>query len=294
MKIKIGTHSGSFHADDVFAIATLSFIYPEYEIIRSRDEEVLGQCDYLVDVGGVYDHENKIYDHHFRNGPAYEDGLAMSSVGLIWKHYGEKVCGNQDIADRVCQKLIRSLDANDNGVTLSQPVEDDFGISEVSISGIIAIMNPPDLENVDEVFGTEVIRAKAILEAFIAKAKHWYNSKAEVDEVVAKALQNKRQYIEVSEGCNWMEHLLNNEDGQNILFACFPNGPKWYARTVSVVPKSFDSRKDFPEAWAGLRDEEFSKAAGIDDGVFCHHGLFICGAGSRESILKLLELAIQA
>ena len=292
--IKIGTHSGNFHADDVFAIAALSFIHPEYEIIRSRDEEILTQCDYLVDVGGVYDHENKIYDHHFKNGPAYEDGLTMSSVGLIWKHYGEAVCGNQAIADRVCQKLIRSLDANDNGVTLSEPVEDNFGVTEVSISGIIAIMNPPGLKDVDEVFCSEVIRAKTILEAFIAKAKHWYNSKAEVDGVLAKAVVEKRQYIEVTENCNWMEHLLNNPDGQNILYACYPNGPKWYARTVSVIPKSFEARKDFPKEWAGLRDAEFSKVADIPDGIFCHHGLFICGAGSRESIMKLLDLAIKA
>lgn len=33
---------------------------------RSRDPAVLGTCDIVVDVGAVYDHEKKRYDHHQR------------------------------------------------------------------------------------------------------------------------------------------------------------------------------------------------------------------------------------
>jgi uncharacterized UPF0160 family protein len=63
--ITFGSHNGNFHADDVFAIAALSILHSEYRILRSRDPEVWAQCDYLVDVGGVYDHKNKIYDHKY-------------------------------------------------------------------------------------------------------------------------------------------------------------------------------------------------------------------------------------
>ena len=289
--ITIGSHSGNFHADDVFATAALSLLHPEYKILRSRDPEVWAQCDYLVDVGGVYDHDNKIYDHHFRNGPAYDDGLRMSSIGLVWKHYGEKICQSKEISDRVCKKLIRTLDAHDNGINLTQRAEGIPDVHEVSISTVVSAMNPPELENVDEVFGREVVRAREVLEAYIANAAKWLKSREEVVEALQAA--DGRQYIEVGENCNWMEHLLKAEGNEDILYVLYPSEGKWYSRTVPVSWDSYESRKRFPDEWAGLRDEEFSQAAGIPDGVFCHHVCFMCGSYSRESTKKLIELAIE-
>jgi uncharacterized UPF0160 family protein len=290
----LGSHSGKFHADDVFAIATLSLIHQDYKILRSRDPKVWAQCDYLVDVGGVYDHDNKIYDHHFRNGPAYEDGLPMSSVGLIWKHYGAEACQSQEIADRICHKLIRTLDAHDNGIKLTERASEFPDVGDVSISGLVAVMNPTDFSRADEVFAQEVTRAREVLKAYIAKATKWFNSKQETVEAIAKANHEKKAYIEISENCNFMEHLLKSEKGSDILFAMYPNDGKWYARTISSTLGSFEDRKSFPDAWAGLRDEDFSKAANIPDGVFCHHSCFICGSYSHESTTKLVEAAIKA
>ena len=57
----IGTHSGTFHCDEVLACGMLKLL-PEYkdaEIVRSRDPKVLEPCDIVVDVGGVFDHEKK-------------------------------------------------------------------------------------------------------------------------------------------------------------------------------------------------------------------------------------------
>ena len=61
---KIGTHNGVFHADDVFACATLSLIFPDSEIVRSRDPKILASCDFRVDVGGKYDPSTNDFDHH--------------------------------------------------------------------------------------------------------------------------------------------------------------------------------------------------------------------------------------
>ena len=292
MKTIIGTHSGTFHADDVFAVATLSLLHPDYEIRRSRDEKVLNACDYQIDVGGVYDHEKKIYDHHFRNGPAYDDGLKQSSIGLVWKHYGAEICGDQAVAERVCKTLIRGLDANDNGVTLTQRLEDAPDAKEMSLSAVIGMMNPPDLEGVDEVFAGEVKRARQILLAAIGKAKHWFGCKEEVEVALAKAMSQSKQYMELDGGCKWPEHLRNGLGGEKILYVVYPAGDQWYIRTVPAEPGSFANRKDLPGNWAGLRDEEFSQEVGISDGVFCHHGVFICAAQSRESIIKLVEIAV--
>jgi hypothetical protein len=66
---KIGTHSGTFHCDEVLACFMLKQLaeYKDAEIIRTRDENELAQCDIVVDVGGVYDPVTHRYDHHQRN-----------------------------------------------------------------------------------------------------------------------------------------------------------------------------------------------------------------------------------
>lgn len=65
--LTIGTHSGTFHCDEVLACFMLKQL-PEYEnakIFRSRDDKELQEnCDIIVDVGGEFDHEKKLYDHH--------------------------------------------------------------------------------------------------------------------------------------------------------------------------------------------------------------------------------------
>lgn len=62
--LKIGTHNGAFHCDEVLACAMLKKLpkYQDAEIIRSRDPKVLDTCDIVVDVGGVYDPKTHRYD----------------------------------------------------------------------------------------------------------------------------------------------------------------------------------------------------------------------------------------
>jgi len=294
LKKIFGTHSGAFHADDVFAIAALSMLHPEYEIHRSRDPEVWAQCDFLVDVGGSYHHVEKRYDHHFKDGPTYDDGLKMSSVGLIWFHYGAEICGCPLVADRVCRRLIRQFDAIDNGVKLTHHLEDFPDVREISLSGSISMMNPQDHSKTDEAFAGEVLRARSLLQAAIARATHWINSRDGLETALQEALAEERSYILVPEDCKWTEHLFNSKGNETILYAIFKNGKKWFAQAVPSAPGEFSNRKDFPKAWAGLCDEAFSETAQIPDGIFCHQGLFLCATGSLESTVKIVCDAINA
>ena len=65
---KLITHNGSFHTDDLFACAILSIVLEDsgqkFEIIRTRDEDIVKNGDYVFDVGGIYDVENNRFDHH--------------------------------------------------------------------------------------------------------------------------------------------------------------------------------------------------------------------------------------
>ena len=59
-----GTHDGTFHADEVTACALLLLCdqIDEVQIFRTRDPEVLKQCEFVCDVGGVYAPEQKLFD----------------------------------------------------------------------------------------------------------------------------------------------------------------------------------------------------------------------------------------
>lgn len=48
-----------------------------------------------------------------------------------------------------------------------------------------------------------------------------------------------------------------------------------------------------PEAWAGLRDEELSRVAGIEDSIFCHSVRFIAGCKTRAGALKMARKALE-
>ena len=55
--MKIVTHSGKFHADDVLAWSLLCQFHPEKDHLslqRTRDESIIEGADIVFDVGGIY------------------------------------------------------------------------------------------------------------------------------------------------------------------------------------------------------------------------------------------------
>jgi len=290
MTTKIATHNGGFHPDDIFAVAAITVLYPDYIIYRTRDEEIWKQCDFLIDVGREYNHNNRQYDHHFKDGPAYEDGLLMSSVGLIWKHYGIKICnGNQTTYNYICTSLIRGIDANDNGITAKTVCADFDNAIPLSLCDAMKMMNPVDTTQTDNVFEKQVEYARNLLKAMIANCEYEEECKTVVQAAINKAVDNNRNYIVVPENCEWMKPLFSCENNQKILYVIYPKQNSWYIKTIPVEPGSFESRKDLPEKWKGLNGDEFSEKAEIPDGIFCHHKSFICSTKSYESIIKLAE-----
>nr|MBF6620485.1 MYG1 family protein [Patulibacter sp.] len=106
------THSGGFHADELLSSVILTRLFPEARIIRSRAADWLtpGSDRIIYDVGGAYDPQARIFDHHQRGAPLREDGNPFSSFGLIWKHYGrDYLAASSVVADHV-DALHTSLD----------------------------------------------------------------------------------------------------------------------------------------------------------------------------------------
>lgn len=89
--MKIGTHDGRFHCDEILACAMLSNYVQKFKgakIVRSRDPKIWDTCDILVDVGGKYE-PPRILDHHHSTFttkyPNYD--VILSSAGLVYMHF---------------------------------------------------------------------------------------------------------------------------------------------------------------------------------------------------------------
>lgn len=63
-------------------------------------------------------------------------------------------------------------------------------------------------------------------------------------------------------------------------------------QAVAVGPGRFESRKALPLSWRGLRDDELSKEAGIDDCVFVHMSGFIGGNKTFDGALAMAKKAL--
>jgi len=283
----IVTHNGNFHADDVFSIAVFKIILPSFKLIRTRDLELIAKADIVIDVGGEYNADTDRFDHHQRGGAGErENGVPYSSFGLIWQKYGLEICqGKQNVADAVDAGLVSTIDAIDCG-----HVE---GVSTgISLSQTISMFNPTWQEDshFDTCFDEAVDFASRVLTRFIASANGGISAK----EIVAKAIDNAEdpRVIVLEKYTPWKKTVFNLSE--EALYVVYPSQTgQWRIQTVPAELGSFEDRKSLPKPWAGLSGEELKEVTGIDDAMFCHNGLFIAGAESFESTMKMASIALQ-
>ncbi len=284
--ITVATHNANFHADDVFSVAALKKVIPTFTLIRTRDLKQIAAADIVIDVGGLYVPEEGRFDHHQRNGAGQRDnGIPYSSFGLIWKQYGLEICdGDQDVTNTVDGGLVSTIDAIDCGYTK--------GVAEgISLSHTISMFNPSwhEAPNFDERFDEAVAFASHILERFITSAKGRVRAAEIVETAINQAKDPRVIVLETFTPWKRTVHAL----AKDALYMIYPSHTgQWRIQTVPVEPGSFENKKPLPKAWAGLSDDAFKEITGLDDAMFCHNGLFIAGAESFESVMKLASLAL--
>ncbi len=293
---KLVTHNGSFHTDDIFAVAALSIMLERdkepFQIIRTRDPEIIKTGDYVFDVGGIYDEATNRFDHHQVGGAGKgANGIEYSSFGLVWKKFGPKLCDSLKAAQIIDKRLAQPVDAFDNGFDL---VENRHQISPYLIQHAFLSMVPTwreeNLTN-DEMFLKSVEIAKEILLREIIYAQDSVLAEEKLIEIYKNT--NDKRIIILDTNYPY-EYILNNFSEP--LFVIYPRKTdnSWGVKAMRVDPKSFKNRKDFPTAWAGLRYEEIAKASGVSDAIFCHRGLFMAVAKSKEGAIKLAQIAVDS
>lgn len=318
----IGTHSGTFQADEAMGVWMLRQIidYRNSKVIRSRDPEVLKDLDIVLDVGGVYDHSALRYDHHQRGYEEYfSEGRCtkLSASGLIYRHYGKEIIKTyyQDLAEeelewaygKIYDSLLEALDAIDTGV---EPAESLAYKDGTGLSQRVSRLNPrwnekteDGLEpNVDERFEAA---SNLCGEDFTAVMTKIVESDLPAREVVEKAVVDRFNVDASGEilsfpegGLPWRGHLYDMEKKHKleteIKFVLYPDqSGMWRVQAVTVEGKAFENRLSLPEKWRGVRDEDLTSISGISGCKFCHAAGFIGGNDTFEGAKEMAKAALK-
>jgi uncharacterized UPF0160 family protein len=310
---RILTHSGSFHADDVFGVAVLAALHPDHTLARTRDAGVIAQADFAVDVGGEWDPARGRFDHHQRGfDGARASGEGYASAGLVWREFGTAYVRQvadglgaslaegsiAGIAADLDASLVRYLDMVDTGAAMVAPGV--FGISS-----LVAALNSTWVEEqgldpqAHGALQLERFReAMALVQRYLQRlVLRRVGQELAADRVRAAPRLLGGRVLHLAEGgMPWTRVVL--DEMPEVLFVLYPErdeaGERHVLRTVPVKADSFEARRDLPAAWAGLRDAQLAAASGVFDALFCHTNLFIAVARSFDGALRLAELALEA
>jgi len=290
--MKASTHDGRFHAAEIFALAVLKLIFPDLEIVRSRNENVYKNVDIIVDVGGVYDSENLIFDHHQRNfSIKRESGIPYASFGLVWKKYGKLLCGSSEASEYIDSMIVQAIDADDNGIEIFETTVD--GTPFHSLSDIIESFVPRYVndEKLQEGFDHALNFATSYMKRQIKLAK----------ELFEVALPNIRNSIKIAEDPQilifkkfdktWLNFI--SQESEKARFVIFPTHRKtWAIRCIPQRGRKFEYCKLLPSEWGG-RQKDFAEISGVHDALYCHNGCFLAEAETFEGAHKLTVFALK-
>nr|WP_315494120.1 MYG1 family protein [uncultured Rhodoferax sp.] len=316
----IATHSGTFHADDVFGVGILMGVFPSHTLIRTRKQELIETADFVVDVGGTWDAATGRFDHHQRGfdgaRPAREvdgasvPGVGYASAGLVWSAFGTAYvqawatthghtldeAAVASVVNSIDHSLVQYLDIVDTG-------QGDVSPGIFGLSSLIAQLNTHWLEEQ----GLDHTAKAALLETRFREAIAI--TRKFLDHAISKKVAQLRamdtvrnaprlldgRVLHLQEGGMPWTHVVVHEMPE-VMFVIYPDsdGNQYQIKTVPVESGSFTARMDLPDAWAGLRDGELAAVNGVADSVFCHLNLFIGGARSFEGAVQMAELALAA
>lgn len=296
------THNGGFHSDDIFACATLQ-IYLEqkgevYKIVRSHEEQEILKGDFVFDVGGVYDPKIRRFDHHQKGGAGSRvNGVPYAAFGLVWKEFGEILCGNdKEVANEIDRKIVQPIDSHDNGLDVyTSKIEN---VSPLTFQDIVGTYYPEENAEDEEyynIFLELVLLAKEILKNSIQKTKKQF----EVNNYVKNLYESSsdKKVVVVDRKYGRFALTVATVNLPEVLYVVYPSkrdDGEWNILATRKNIESMESKKPFPESWGGLRDTELQKVTGVKTAKFCHNGRFLSVARNKEDAILLANLAIKS
>lgn len=229
--------------------------------------------------------------------------------------------------EKIYADFIEAFDANDNGINVVAPQDlekagitkkfQDRGFSIASVVNRYNYANPATDDLTKEQRQAEedsnFARASSFVgEQFRLELTDRANSWLPARNAVARAYNHRFQYdnrgriLVLSEGMPWADHLYGLEkesvipDGVDpqVLYVLFPEEKedvkgRTRIRAVSKEDGGFLNRKDLPDAWKGVRDENLDQITGIPGGIFIHAAGFIGANKTFDGALAMAQKALE-
>ena len=280
-----GVHDGTFHADEVTAVALLLLfdLVDRDKVIRTRDKNELDSCEFVCDVGGIYDPKKLRFDHHQADyaGP-------LSSAGMLLLYLMDVGTIDADLYHYFNRSLIMGVDAVDNGQVTPQ-------IGHCTFSGVVSNLVPvrydPGKKVLEEAFFTAVDFSLGHLKRL--QERFYYIR--ECRGYVEQAMKENKECLMFDKSMPWMESFFELEGGRHpAQFLIMPAGEHWKLRGIPPsIKERMSVRHPLPKKWAGLLDDDLRRVSGIKGAIFCHKGRFISVWETKEDAIKALEMILR-
>ena len=274
------THSGKFHADDVFSSALLLYLNPEIRIIRGN--KVPEDFD-----GIVFDIGRGRYDHHQKDSRIRENGIPYAAFGLLWEELGAEILG-EELAQKFDESFVQPLDNNDNTGEKNE------------LATLIGNFNPTwDAQGGnDEAFFQAVSVAGMILENKFER----YLGNERADKRVEEILEEHQKAILSGEKSKEEARILilpefvpcqKRLSETDIAFVIFPSNRGGYCIQPQKKEYSLNYKCSFPVEWLGLENEELVAATGLSSAGFCHKGGFLMTTGELADAVQACKISME-
>ncbi len=281
----VGTHGGTFHADDVTACALL-LLFDQIDrdkIVRTRNQEELDRCEFVCDVGGIYDPALKRFDHHQSDYTG-----KLSSAGMIWSYLLLRGIIDEATYNYFNQALITGVDDIDNGRDF--PKIGHCSFSQV-VSNFVPAMYDADEAAQAQAFKEALTFVLGHLTRLLERFRYIQGCRAKV----AASMEGGPVALIFDEPLPWMDSFFDlGGEKHPALFVIMPSGTHWKLRGIPPDnEQKMAVRMQLPAEWAGLLDEELKKVSGIPGAIFCHKGRFISVWETKEDALRALAYVIE-
>lgn len=282
---KAFTHSGKFHADDVFSSALLLYLNPQITITRGN--RVPEEYD-----GIVFDIGRGRYDHHQRDSRVRENGVPYAAFGLLWEELGGEILG-ETLAQRFDEEFVQPLDNNDNTGEKNE------------LATLIGNFNPvwDETEAADGVTEEErdrglsvgFLRAVQVAGMVLENKFARYRADARADEKINQVLAMQEtqggdaRILVLPEFVPCQKRLKETDTA----FVIFPSNRGGYCIQPQKKPDSMNYKCSFPKQWLGLENEELQKATGLASAGFCHKGGFLMTVGDEADAIRACGISLE-
>ena len=274
------THSGKFHADDVFSAALLLYLNPEITITRGN--QVPENYE-----GLVFDIGRGQYDHHQKDSRIRDNGVPYAAFGLLWEKLGPEILG-EELALKFDESFVQPLDINDNTGEKNE------------LATLIGNFNPgwDSKSSNDEAFFQAVSVAGMILENKFERYLGNERADRRVEEVLTEHAASLASGDTPAENTNILilpEFIPCQKrlSETNIAFVIFPSNRGGYCIQPQKKEYSMNYKCSFPAEWLGLENEELEQVTGLQSAGFCHKGGFLMTVGMLEDAVKACRISME-